>query len=364
MDRDNYNAIITRYLEKFAYTNGDKPEEYFKWDAIACFQKYWDINAESLFDSFSKAIAKTDVLLDGGHSAPSSGIKALLKIPEEVENVRGAFRQLFMPEENLSKRDLLVDHFVRDVNARIKKYWPNDSYKPQTIRSALCYLALANPKQNFFYMYKKAENWANYTEYGFDTGSGDSFSLPVYYKMCEELVSEIKADPRLQKCNEARMEKAGVTIDDDYHTLAYDIIYCATTYNMYIDIPTYQVKGVKERVIRANEREELSILFEDTVKTEKELNVFEASIVVPPELVGQAVKHSKFGEGTILSLDGYKLVAKFGQDEKTFVYPVVFANKSLVLTSPDVMARLCENQRAKDQLDKLKTAAKNAERRI
>lgn len=57
MDRENFNAIITRYLEKFELTNDSKNAEWFKWEAIDCFQKNWDIDAEDLYDSFSRAIA-------------------------------------------------------------------------------------------------------------------------------------------------------------------------------------------------------------------------------------------------------------------------------------------------------------------
>ena len=360
MDRENFNAIITRYLEKFDYTNGEKAEEYFKWKAIACFQKNWNIESNNLFDTFSKAVEKTSVLLDGGHSAPSSGIKALLKIPDEVEFVREAFRQLFTPTEDLTVRDSLVEKFILDINSRIKKYWPNDSYKPQTIRSTLCYLALAAPKQNYFYMFKKAENWANNTEYGFDIGSGSSFSLPIYYKMCDELVSEIKVDPRLQKCNEARTQKAGVNIDDDFHTLAYDIIYCATTYNLCVDIPGYHVTSVKDRIKRSQEREELTELLQEAEKAKQELELFSANSLSGFELAGRAVNHSKYGVGTILSLNDYKLVASFGQENRTFVYPLALKTGNLVLNSPEEMSLFLESERAKEQHLKLKIAAKNA----
>ena len=50
MDRENFDAIITRYLEKFDYTNGEKPEEYFKWSAIARFQKNWNLESDDLYD--------------------------------------------------------------------------------------------------------------------------------------------------------------------------------------------------------------------------------------------------------------------------------------------------------------------------
>lgn len=361
MDRENFDAIITRYLEKFDYTNGEKPEEYFKWSAIARFQKNWNLESDDLYDTFSRAIAKTSVLLDGGHSAPSSGIKALLKIPDEVEYVREAFRSLFTPTADLAVRDLLVEKFIVDINARIKKHWANDSFKLQTTRSALCYLALAAPKQNYFYMFSKADNWANYTEYGFDIGSGSSFSLPVYYNMCEELVSEINADPRLKKCNTERMSKAGVSFDDDYHTLAYDIIYCATTYDLYIDIPTYQSKSVKERIQRAKEREELNTLLHAAEKTRQELNSLEGHEFAEFGLTGRSVRHTKYGEGTILSHEGFKLVAQFGQERKTLVYPAAFESKSLVLASPEEMNHFLETERAKEQHIKLKKAVDAAD---
>lgn len=360
MDRENFHAIITRYLEKFDLTNGKEHAEWFKWEAIDCFQKNWDIDAEDLYDSFSKAIYRTDVLLDGGHSTPSSGIKALLKIPEEVEFVRDAFRQLLAPGKSLTERDLAVDRFLFNVNARIKTHWPNDGYKPQTTRSALCYLTLADPKRNYFYMYKRADNWANCTEYGFDIGSGSSFSLPVYYGMCEELVSEIKANPRLQQCNEARMKTAGVSIDDDYHTLAYDIMYCATTYNLYVDIPTYQSKSVKERITRAQEREKLDELYQAAVKAERLLEASDVSDTLTFDLIGREVKHSLFGNGTILSLDGYKLTVRFDQGEKVFVHPHAFASKMLSFLSSEDANRYMEEEKEKKQKAQLKEAAVSA----
>ena len=360
MDRENFNAIITRYLEKFDYTNGQGPQEYFKWQAVDCFQKNWDIEAENLWESFSRAVKETSVLLDGGHAAPSSGIKALLKLPEEVEFVREAFRRLFAEQEDLNKRDLLVDEFVTSVNERIKTHWPNDSYKPQTTRSALCYLTLAHPEQNYFYMFSKAENWAEYTDFGFDIGSGSSFSLPIYYRMCDELVEEIKADPRLQQCNRARLEKAGITLEDNYHTLAYDILYCATTYHLYIDIPRWTPKGVKNRIKRAEEREELNALLQEKLGKEKEFAAFEATSVLPPDLIGQTVTHKKYGQGSVAAFENNTLTVRFEQKESKFIYPDAFIGKFLTLASQDDMERITLIEESKKQRAKLEAAVKLA----
>lgn len=349
MDRENFDVIISRYLEKFDYTNGNKHDEFFKWQAIDCFQRNWNIDAEDLYDSFTKAIAKTDVLLDGGHAAPSSGIKSLLKKSAEVETVREAFRKLLYTECDLMERDLLVEEFIQTVNARIKKHWPNDSYRPQTTRSALCYLALARPDRDFFYMFTKAENWATYTEFGFDIGSGSNFSLPIYYQMCYELVDAIRESDALHRCNEERMKAAGVSLSDDFHTLAYDIMYCATTYGLYVDLPTYDSKGVKYRIQRAAERQELAKLQAAAATAKRELDVFDASLVPPPTLDGQAVRHSTFGSGTILGLDGYKLNVQFGDTIKTLVYPTAFTGKQLTFANPEEKARFLAAEEATKQ---------------
>lgn len=361
MDRENFDAIIARYLEKFALTNAKPHEEYFKWQAIDCFQTNWNIDAEDLYDSFTRAVDKTSVLLDGGHSAPSSGIKSLLKLPEEVETVREAFRKLLYTECDEKARDLLVEEFIQTVNARIKAHWPNDSYRPQTTRSALCYLALARPDRDFFYMFTKAENWAYFTEFGFDIGSGSNFSLPIYYRMCNELVAAIRESDALRRCNEERMKAAGVSLSDDFHTLAYDIMYCATTYGLYVDLPTYEAKGVKYRIQRAAERQALAELQAADAAAKRELDAFDASLVTPPTLCGQAVRHSSFGTGTILSLEDYKLNVQFGETVKIFVYPSVFNNKQLMLSDPEVKARLLAAEEAAKQKAALEKAAAAAQ---
>ena len=361
MDRENFDAIIARYLEKFALTNAKPHEEYFKWQAIDCFQTNWNIDAEDLYESFTRAVAKTDVLLDGGHSAPSSGIKSLLKLPEEVETVREAFRKLLYTECDEKARDLLVEEFIQTVNARIKAHWPNDSYRPQATRSTLCYLALARPDRDFFYMFTKAENWAYFTEFGFDIGSGSNFSLPNYYRMCNELVDAIRESDALRRCNEERMQAAGVSLSDDFHTLAYDIMYCATTYGLYVDLPTYEAKGVKYRIQRAAERQVLAELQAAAAAAKRELDAFDASLVTPPTLCGQAVRHSSFGTGTILSLEDYKLNVQFGETVKIFVYPSVFNNKQLMLSDPEVKARLLAAEEAAKQKAALEKAAAAAQ---
>ena len=362
MDKSNFDSIINRYLEKFEYTNGKGPEEYFKWIAVDCFQKNWDLNSEDLLGSFTRAISKTGVLLDGGHAAPSSGIKFLLKQPGEVEFVREAFRSLLNPNADLKERDLRVHKFMADINARISKYRPNDSYMPQSSRAALCYLALAHPEQNYFYMYTKAENWAVFTEYGFDLGAGAYFSLPIYYQMCEEVVDEIRKRPQLQECDRIRKQAARVDLDDNYHTLAYDIIYCATTYHLFRDLPIYYPTSVKNRVERAKQQAEIEKLKAEMDRAEVALAEYDGVECKVPDLVGHVVRHKKFGEGTVTEQSEKGLVIRFADSDRKFTYPDAFNLKHLLPSDEDMSAiNAAESARKnREQAEKIFVACKEA----
>ena len=348
MDKTNFNSIVARFLEKFEYTNGLGPDEWFKWRSIDCFQANWNIDADNLLESFNKSMAKCSVLLDGSHSTPSQGISALLRIPGEVEFVRSAFRDLFAPGDR-KKRDLQVEKFDLDVNSRLKKYWPNDKIKQQTIRGTLCYLTLAQPGQNYFYMYKRAKNWSIATDFGWDLGSGGNFSLPTYYLMCDELVEEISKSSELKQCNDLRREKAGISFDDNYHTLAYDIIYCATTYHLYRDIPIYYPADVKSRIQRRMEQEQIERLKEEKIIAEKNYAEFETYGCLPPKLVGKEVSHKKFGKGIIETQTGKIVSVRFDDNVIKLGYPEAFIQKHLTIADSEMSSIQASNDFKKKQ---------------
>lgn len=300
MDRDNFDAIIRRYIEKFDETNDAHNAEYFKWKAAACFQKHWNLDAENLLEMFTNSVREFSVLLDSGHSAPTSGIKELLKNPNEVETVRFAFRQLFAEDNgDLQLRQAHAEAFMETINQRIRHYWPETHLFPQTMRAAICYLAMGKPSENYVLFWSRANNWANCVEFGEDIGSGEDFSLPVFYRMCDELVAEIQKDPKLQELTAARASSAGADLDDGYHLMAYDIIYCASAYNLYIDIPHYP-KGTPKRVQRAAEREALNKLHLACLEANDAYRQEIQNRSSPFGFVGHAVRHKAFGTGTIL----------------------------------------------------------------
>lgn len=335
MDRENFNAIITRYLDKFDDTNKNPNREYFKWNAIDCFQKNWDLNAEDMLRMFSASVREFSVLLDTGKAAPTSGIKELLKNPEEVEFVRSAFRDLYAGDSgDLNLRQKRLENFVDTINQRILHYWPDSFLYPQTMRSAMCYLTALNPRDNYLFFWSRAHNWANCVEFDQDIGSGSSFSLPMYYQMCDEIVAEIGKNTELRRCADKRAEAAGVTIEDNYHTLAYDIIFCATAYNLYVDIPHYP-KGTSLRIQRAKDRAQLEQAKSEYVAAKM---AYEKCVQEhPPEinLVGRAVRHKVFGVGTVFDQTKDRQQVNFDAGIKTFVYPSAYIQKFLTPVSEE-----------------------------
>ena len=57
-----------------------------------------------------------------------------------------------------------------------------------------------NPDFNYVYTSSEALTMAKYLDFGFSIGSGTGFSLPNYYRLCEEIVSVLREhDSLLEK---------------------------------------------------------------------------------------------------------------------------------------------------------------------
>ncbi len=367
MDRENFNAIITRYLEKFELTNGKEHNEWFKWYALYYFMENFDLDVPDVYTMLNEATGKFSVLIDNNHAMPISGLKELAR--KEPEFVRDALRTLLAEDGgDLDARQRRAEQFVDCVNAKIEHYWPGSHLYPQSMRSAILLLAMNRPADNYILFWSRADNWAKYTEFGDDFGSGSAFSLPVFYRMCDELRSEIEHNEALKVCGEKRLAKAKSVIEarekqsidmqlnDDLHLLVYDIIYCATCYQMYQDIPCYDSSAAKKRIERAMERAALERLLSDALAAERALAVSDLSAALPPELTGHTVTSKSFGSGTVIWQSQDRLQVQFDAGEKTFIYPGVFLQKHLTPNEADAKA-VMDSITGQKELARLRSAA-------
>lgn len=85
-------TALTKYKEIFSKRWID---EKFKWEAVKCFQDYWDINAENFSEMFAKATKKTDSLLASMNNFPR---KMMIQYAEnDAEAVRAVYDGLKRP---------------------------------------------------------------------------------------------------------------------------------------------------------------------------------------------------------------------------------------------------------------------------
>ena len=89
-------------------------------------------------------------------------------------------------------------------------------------------------RKSIIYRYREAEEFAKYTEFGFDLGSGESFSLPNYYKLCDIIVDALKEhEDLISKYKKLIKDNDKYYYDKSLHLLAFDLMYCCRTYNFY-----------------------------------------------------------------------------------------------------------------------------------
>lgn len=330
MDTLKVNAVIDEYIKNFEKLNDEANDnEGYKWVATGCFKKYWDIDAEDMLEMFNKAMKEMSNLIDNSQVQPLGGIRLLLSQPSEVEFVRESFRTLFADDSgDINARQKRVDDFMEKVNKRISLYSPEGSWKNNQNRtSVLYYLNLYKPEENYIFKATEANDWANCAEFGEDIGSGASFSLVKYYRMCDELLDVVNNNPELIKLNDKRVkekfEKPDVSeFDDKNHILVYDIMYCAYHYLFY-DKAVVTKKTTKERLRRAAMRKEMEELELAIKEKEAEFATLDNEQSLP-DITGSEITHKAFGKGNVVGVEGENICIDFNGTVKKFGYVFSF----------------------------------------
>ena len=280
MNKANVQQLFSNYIAKFDYMNDTEHAEWFKWVAAKKFKPAMDkaLTAdESEFAHLLKEAKKTtSVLIDGSHIQPFAGLVQFAEKGDAAE-VQSMFKDLFAEDGGnvYIKQDKVFDFIDRSHRLRDKYYYNSFRYKDD-IHSVTGYMFLYDPDHNYLYKYSHAREFSKYSEFGDDWGSGKNTRLDVYYRMCDQLVEYIKQEPLLLETDASRYMRGGISDsqemhpDIEKHILAFDIIYCGYTYDLYDGI-TY----VPGRVIKADpeKRKMANELFEKWQHAKKALDL-------------------------------------------------------------------------------------------
>lgn len=353
MNEKKLNLILSNYKDSFKELNSDPNSEYYKWYAVEHFKKNWDIEAEDFTEMFREATSKAHRLINNRVVEPLSGILELSKY--NSHRVREMFKRLYGDDKgNIKGVQGKVNDFINEANKNLEKLDSGKWRYSQHVGAVMLYLALYNPSDNYLFKATEARTFAEYIEYGKEISGGHSFNLKNYYAMCDDLVEAIKEDKELLELHETRWvynqegNGARPELQDDYHILAYDIIYCAHNYKLYKNKPqkaSTKKTGVKKSVSKKKKEiyekqkaivDKLSIDIKNITNKIEELEDKEKEYVTP-NLEGMRVIHKSFKEGTVLShFDNY-LIISFSVGEKKFAIPNAFAAGFLSLEDEKLM---------------------------
>ncbi len=352
MNQVNLAKLFHNYIESYNVLTDAEHDELYKWRAVNHFQRHWDLEAEDFGTMFKQAMEQSFNLINNSIVQPTNGIVFLCQQNKETEEeVREEFKKLLAPDDgNIRTRQDRIDAFVAAINEKLQKAAPGKWKYDQDRRAAIMYLSFIEPDNNFMFKSTEAKAFANGCEFGEDIGSGQTFRLDVYYRMCKELAEEIKKNEKLCALLEDKLQ-AEANADEDktnpiteiagrYNIYAYDLMYCAYAYNLYGDIPVRKKTKLssieqkkQDRQIRiqelASQRDEAK---EQVEQVEAQLN--ENSL---PDLTGMAVKNIRYGAGTVAEQSGKYLTVEFSTGAKKFVLPDAVTKGFLKIEDADTL---------------------------
>ena len=214
--------IIKKYKENFVKIN---KEERYKWEAIAWYKKYWDINAENWAEMVETSFKKAYNLLNSGMYFAG---KMLVEFSKEApEKVRELFRILYNEELSFELRYEKFAAVFKEYTAELqnrdgKKY---NSY--QDAHAISVYLAFEYPEKYFIYkagIYDKMS-----ARIGFVGETTKLGKFKSHQQMCEMILREIQDDQELQELSRNRLDETCYN-DEAFHLLALDIAYYGAAY--------------------------------------------------------------------------------------------------------------------------------------
>lgn len=151
LDREVLTALIDDYRANFSKNIS---RELYKWRAVACFQRHWDIEAEDFAAMLSRAFAQADRLIESRYRYPC---RVLMRFAEFYpEDVRSLFRVLYDESRPLA---LCIQSYIMGMDMLVECVERNGVAKHfQTYHTVSVALWLRYPDNCFIYKYNVTQS--------------------------------------------------------------------------------------------------------------------------------------------------------------------------------------------------------------
>ncbi|MDF1618853.1 hypothetical protein, partial [Petrocella sp. FN5] len=152
------------------------------------------------------------------------------------------------------------------------------------------------------------------------------------------LLEEIKKNETLLEVNATRFQDkfndkaVDLIMDDEKHMLAFDIIYCCSSYNLFEGIHFTKL-NLNEKKVYLKEKEKANQLLEENKILQKELSILNEAKQYYMEVLkpNSKMNHKKYGKVTIESIDEEYISILFGDDKKKLGLNIALGNE--IITS-------------------------------
>ncbi len=217
MNNKMFGAIYDFYKSHYGQI---EQREIYKWEAVAHFQKNWDVDAKNFPAMLESVLYKTKNLMVARNYHPREFIVWAAK--KEPETVRGMFKELYHLSADLKERMERFREAAERILARHGREGAHKTY--QDHRAMMVYLSMRYPDKYYLYKYRMFVDFAKLIDYAELPKAGDISLLFVFESMCDMILNRVMSDRKLLKMYEARREKY---YGPEYHLLVQDIIYSA-----------------------------------------------------------------------------------------------------------------------------------------
>lgn len=343
MNTNNLNLIFSHYVDKFDFINDSAHEEYYKWQVCNEFpvlmKKALEIDDEEFPRALYEVKKYTFNIIDS-YTQPMSGLVDFAR--KDAPATRELLKNLYAPDGGDLKVQMekIADFFKRS-NEMLEKFFPGSFLYKQNSHSVSSLLFLNDPDHHYMYKATQSQRFADCVEFYNDWGSGDNIDLEKYYRMCNELVTQIKECEPLLNTDASRFDgrlkvKGGALHPDtEKHILAFDIIYCCSVYDLFDGI-TFSKRNMKEKQLYLAEKAKAERLKQSYEKAKSDMDALEEALrsLVDMIPVGSSVKHPKFGIGTVKSINEGRIIIDFPNKEIMFGLAMTAANNIISIDNP------------------------------
>ena len=368
MNLENLHELINRYEDNITAINNEENDELFKWKAMKVWREEWfkpDTAFESFADRFNAARKEFSLFIDNSRMHPSTGvIKLWEKEPETVERL---FRDVLFADADgdVSIVQDNMERFLDEYENLRCRYFPGNWSFKQERHSASVFLAMNNPDFNYVFKSSEAQTMAKYIDFGFSIGAGMSFSLPNYYRLCDEIVAALKEHDTLLEKHFSMLTPEHYN-DKSLHLLAFDLMYCCRTYNYYrgLTVPstgktvrrkTGSSELTPEEIARqeAERAAKIDELEQQIAKLEQSCDEF-----VDISLIGVQVTAPNYGVGIVIEQDVNKIKVRFAEIEKSFILDKKYISRPRFEDDEEIVSAFTEYGQAQEQIERLRRELK------